>query len=127
MNIALLSDIKANILAVPESFRMESWFTRDDDAPCGTAGCIAGHALAIHESAKTLKEAAYSAHRRDLSISYQAAEILGLKQDQRWRLFDTFHWPTEFCRRYDSATNPLERAQATADRIDRFIATEGAE
>lgn len=129
MNIALLSDIKANILAVPETFRMESWFRSDINAPCGTTGCIAGHAVAIGCAAKTLKEIAKQ-YRADFLYSptpRYAGELLQLDDQQRSRLFYLSSWPFSFRLDYCRAENAPERVQVTARRIDHFIKTKGRE
>lgn len=36
-------------------------------------------------------------------------------------------WPVDLAKKYVKARGPKQRAQITADRIDRFIATNGAE
>lgn len=70
MNIILLSEVRAAILAEPQHVYMKSWVTTSDyaelstpahadllsgnchDTLCGTVGCIAGHTVAVGKRLK---------------------------------------------------------------------------
>ena len=118
-NFGLLLEVRAAILAKPETYSQE-WF-------CGTAHCIAGHAVAIADPALWL-------NCRDGSdfdskeVSNRATELLRLSWDQDARLCSfPSTWPNRLRDRYLAATTDRERAEVAADRIDHFIATGGEE
>lgn len=140
MNVKLLEQVKAMILKFPEHVNMDMWsegtlIADKQSAPlCGTAGCIAGWALAVEHGALT-KEFVM-----DNNIAEAAAELLGLlssgaeidieamKGFEADRLFYTELWPTEFrLAYYDTPARSSYRGQVVADRIDHFIATGGKE
>lgn len=129
MNIPLLTDVKFNILAVPESFDIDNWFKDNESAPCGTTGCIAGHVVAIVKRSKTL--AAVQVKVIDHAFHSQTREIaedaLGLSVAESQRLFFLGEWPVKYRCAYIIAKTPAQRARATANRIDWFIKTNGAE
>lgn len=129
MNIPLLTDVKFNILAVPETFEMYGWFTSRLDSPCGTAGCIAGHTVAVVRSVKTLAIAREGVNDHIFWSETReiAGEALELDSEQQIRLFFVRGWPLGYARKYNSAKTPFERSVATAARIDWFIKTNGAE
>lgn len=135
MNIPLLKEIQARILAEPDAFRMDTW-------SCGTAHCIAGWALVLSDLKIANPNAEPWAHvlTDGRSPMNAAAEALGLSTendgDGDWfddgnseakRLFLNDDWPRAFCNSYDEAESRRERAKIAAERIDHFIATNGAE
>lgn len=139
MNIELLEQIKARILAEPDAFRMDTW-------SCGTAHCIAGWALVLNNlSIANPDDHAVNQRltdgRRPIAV---AATLLGLDggEEGEWdeteavRLFCTYAWPERFEDRYDESyddgpddlpSRRRARAEIAAERIDHFIATNGAE
>lgn len=56
MNTELLLKVKSAILAEPRKFTMSQWAGKDEDSPCGTSACIAGHAVAIERGVSKLNE-----------------------------------------------------------------------
>lgn len=122
MNIELLQQIKARILAEPDAFRMDTW-------SCGTAHCIAGWACALngltvknpreHATAQTLTDGRYPGD--------VGAKLLGVRTPIADRLFMVSAWPKQFALAYLDTASRAERAQIAAERIDHFIATNGAE
>jgi hypothetical protein len=140
VNVELLQQIKARILAEPDAFRMDTW-------SCGTAHCIAGWACALVGDPVVVTDA-LPAFQLTVSGRYPAdvaSEALGLGKYLRDyvcpadSLFLDEAWPPEFAYAYDDALcdddgAPLntsdarrKRAEIAADRIDHFIATNGAE
>jgi hypothetical protein len=126
MNIPKLQIIKQQILAEPDSFRMDTW-------SCGTAHCIGGRAV-LNDGMKIVNpdDYAFNMMVEDGRSVYSAASIaLDLTEDQADRLFDVENWPDDLARRYDDdydiAPTRAMRAAIAAERIDRFIATDGAE
>lgn len=128
MNIELLQEIKARILAEPDSFRMDTW-------TCGTAHCIAGWAVLLsgltiaNPDAETFAQRLTDGRTPDMA----ATQVLDIPADpDDWdspaeRLFHVGDWPAEFEEAYEDAGSRSERAQIAANRIDRFIDTDGAE
>lgn len=134
MNVGLLLQVKDHILEEPRRLNMDILFLnlREEDIwfydlpapPCNTVGCIAGFAAALSGT-------------RDLTSYQGGMAALGLTREEAERLFTEprhwnnmcfrYHWPEDYARAYLAATNPTGRAQATAARIDHFIATEGRE
>lgn len=123
MNTELLLKVKAAILAEPLKFDMCWWFLESDDSPCGTAACIAGHAVAIDQKFKTLKRGL----KMNDEVESLAKNALMLTEVQSFRLFGVGYWPPEFEQKYFVANTPQEMAKVAADRIDHFIATDGEE
>lgn len=140
MNVPLLQEIRARIVAEPDAFRMDVW-------SCGTAHCIAGWALVLNGmTVGNPEEGAVfqrlSDGRRPMPV---AAELLGIghygpdnesfEETESDRLFCTYAWPSDFEERYESYDDDDKngslvrraRAQIAAERIDHFIATNGAE
>lgn len=116
LNIDLLQKVKAAILAEPEHFDM-SWWTQEND--CGTAGCIAGWAVAL-AGGKSLG----LVHARRLAghIAQEARDSLQISQEESNKLFLGEYWPEPFRSRYTDAKSK-RWASIAADRIDHFIAT----
>lgn len=121
MNIPLLLKVKAAILAEPRKFDMNWWFINNEESPCGTTACIAGWAVAIHGRFKSLKQG-YALESHPCRL---AERLLKLDESISRNLFHVEDWPSEFSYRYDRCKTPRGRAKVAADRIDRFIETEG--
>ena len=115
MNVALLREVKAHILADPDSFRMDQW-------SCGTAHCIAGWALLL-SGVPIDVEAGLTVS--DEFPSIVAREVLQIDGKQGHRLFHEPAWPIDFFERHFNARTRRKRAEIAAKRIDHFIATEG--
>jgi hypothetical protein len=108
--------------------------------PCGAVGCIAGNILILAGQIKPTEHyqgiGVYKFPENTLEL---AADALGIDEAQAKRLFflyewgrmhqgRTVGWPEPFeDRLYDATPGTLEYAQITAERIDHFIATNGAE
>jgi hypothetical protein len=132
MNVSLLKKIKTHILAEPDAFRMDTW-------SCGTAHCIGGWALVLNglKIANPDEDACYQALEDGRNPDVVAARLLDLSADvaddslddrtERSRLFLSDHWPDRFIDAYEDAQSCAEKAQIAAERIDHFIATNGAE
>jgi hypothetical protein len=128
MNVPLLLEIKAHILAEPDKFRMDTW-------TCGTAHCIAGWALELR-GFKIVNPTAWAAMQTvegGGSPGHVAARLLDLQSEDDYgemssdRLFIDDYWPEDFAERYGNAESRQERAIIAAERIDHFIATNGEE
>ena len=125
MNKKLLLRVKAQILAEPKQFIMGTWYTNFPDIfdgdlwegvkvpNCGTAACIAGWIVALHNNIKLNK--AIGGHGT-------AAMYLNIRRYEANRLFYVENWPGDLRARWDNAKSLEERAQIAAERIDRFIA-----
>lgn len=136
MNKELLLKIKEQVLAHPEHLDMTSgWISLADGtecyaasavaeligqpeklAACGATACIAGWAVVLSPEAE-----------EDGYIRNLASKLLGLTYGQSDNLFFVSGWPRQFGELYHDTRTPQERAQVVAERIDHFIATEGAE
>lgn len=129
INITLLRKVKKHILEEPRRLDMNVVLNGDqsgpDAPPCGTIGCIGGWTN-------------FLSGKPEDSLS-DAAIRLGLDSDEQGRLFEEpaytvsqpteerAGWPEKFMRRYLKAKTPQTRAKVTAERIDHFIKTKGAE
>lgn len=121
VNERLLRQVQQQILAEPASLHMGTF-------DCGTAACIAGHALRLsgnpvvnpHEPALHQRVRGY-AHPWDV-----AREVLALTEDEAQRLFDADSWPQPF-RIHFAEETVQQRAWWAAERIRHFIQTGGAE
>lgn len=105
--------------------------------PCGAVGCIAGNvcilAGIVKPSERFNKNYIYELPQNTLEL---AAEALGIEYQQAARLFYLSKWdraqgngwPEPFESRLEECDpGTLEYAQVTAERIDHFIKTNGAE
>lgn len=131
MNVELLEQVKARILAEPEHFRMDTW-------SCGTAHCIGGWAIALKGLVVVNPRAVHGCYQdvvvygETLSAMSVATELLDLDNaadgiTEAERLFITEYWPGVFEAAYRNAETREERAQIAAERIDLFVASNGAE
>lgn len=128
--IKLLRQIKRKILAEPRQFVMGGYFkqhVRWKIPNCGTAACIAGHALALRIKANPAKA-------RDVFTGWEqstvAAKYLGLDTQQADNLFHVSHWPRRFKKDawedssdFDSSGTAISNAKRAARRIEHFIKT----
>lgn len=111
MNIQLLRKIQKHISEEPRRYTFH-WRIPSSISPCGTQACIAGWAMVL--SGKRTPE---SVLKFDWN-SWDAAEVLGLSEDEKNRLF--IHWPDKFSANlHDPAT--------AVKRIDFFIETDGTD
>lgn len=134
MNVRLLRKVKNHILEEPRRFIMRTWLlTREyvggpsypsDNgakevkfAKCGTAACIAGWAVLLHDKRITNYD----------EIARRASELLELDEMKSYRLFGATWWPEPFGSQYRKAKTPTARAKIAAARIEHYIKTEGAE
>jgi hypothetical protein len=140
MNVELLKKVADEILARPEQFRMESWFTpKLDSIPeCGTACCIAGWAITIATDARIEGKFAPLVARRGFSFGdagpvsscsahVAAQKALDLTSAQAELLFYTYEWPPRFRDAYIESRNSTTRADVAFARIMHFIKTDGKE
>lgn len=127
INVRLLRKVERHILAEPRRLDMGYWAGDNDATPCNTAGCIAGWTEILSgESVASVKERGGCIAFSD--IPHTAAAHLRLARDQALLLFHTTHWPDNFYDAYYAHPRGSRgRARATADRIEHFIKTNGAE
>jgi hypothetical protein len=122
MNTELLLQVKTAVLRFPENVDMAGWTDGELIAAgpkCGTTGCIAGWALAIHRGS-------YDDDDKMMGATHdEAVKVLDLGHHQAQSLFHVDGWPKPLETRYlQSETNADSKgmAQAVSDRIDAFIA-----
>lgn len=127
MNVKLLEQVKGAILKHPENFDMELYaygtVVADKQAPpeCGTTACIAGWAIAIHDGVVEEPQSI----GQEMKIWQRAEEVLDLDSEQGRTLFHVSKWPEVFRRGYKCAESDADMAQIAAERIDRFIVSNG--
>ena len=134
----LLTKIKEAILKSPKLIDMYNWYelrspknieeSKQEDFPaCGMAACIGGWAILMTDPAEyaRLKKYADKWGYTDGGSEKESAEALKIDDEQAERLFYVGNWPRPMNTRYFTAKTPQDRAQATADRIDRFIESGG--
>jgi hypothetical protein len=121
MNIELLRKVQEQIVNHPETFRIDRW-------NCGTAQCIAGHALSMtgHQWMAPTNEPDNLVIAGDEATEVVAQRELALSFWQAKRLFYDWRWPSEFQVPYRNA-DYVGRAKIASERIDHFIATDGRE
>lgn len=145
MNVELLRQVEAHILAEPKRLHMRTWIVRQrhvhklvnqngdsrDYARCGTAACIAGWAvLIVHEPPGAPEfdpaETNPSTGMANWDVYNEAKSLLSLERRQADRLFDPINWPVAFAAgaRDDGSK---ATAEAAVRRIEHFISTEGRE
>jgi hypothetical protein len=137
VNVPLLRQVQAAILAKPDAFDMSGW--------CGSTSCIAGHAAAIAgwllPKGDPFSVAGWRVDVKPAAevgrpevvhvVGFVGPEpfirVLDLTEAQAERLFHAVSWPREFEDAYDAAPTPAAAARVAVDRIEHFIATDGAE
>jgi hypothetical protein len=124
MNIKLLEKVANAILDEPRKFDMGSWAKPSDLSPCGTACCIAGHAVAIGMALPSLQQVDVMDDNDMFAVARNARALIG--SSDLGNLFHLDDWPIEFRHAYWSATRE-ERGEVGFWRIQHFIATEGRE
>lgn len=127
MNTELLLKVRDAILAEPLKFDMRDWLAQSENSPCGTTACIAGWAASIHLGHEKLSETARLFNSNDSDDEFFPEEYLDIGPFEQDILFYKSNWPEPFRSQYLTAKNAADRARAAADRIDHFIATNGAE
>lgn len=117
MNIELLEETAYAILDEPRKFAMNIFVQKDSESPCGTAACIAGHAVCLHNNLASLKEL------YPMDIESAAREALDINYFGASDLFYMDNWPEEFYDEYRRAVGNEERAEVAFWRIQHFIAS----
>ena len=120
MNVRLLRRIKKQILAEPNTFRMDVW-------SCGTAHCIGGWAAVLTGWTPRIEHGgiAHSATKGSTcwDIGAITNDSLDIDTIQRVRLTSESRWPDPF---RGGRTRKI-RAELAAARIEHFIKTKGEE
>jgi hypothetical protein len=111
MNVALLRDVRAQILAEPERLYMGAWQNEPIAEGCGTACCIGGWAGALSGLVKkngtpTSVNVDWTAKGRRMLAKIETecghwespsellfTQVLGISDDQATRLFHVSEWP----------------------------------
>ncbi len=153
--IKKLREVSKTILAEPKRINMHGFGTAVDPdraeeselyPPCNTKGCIAGWAIFNNRPRlweKVLNATATSISGKAFIEDFyrpekMAIRILGISKEQAMRLFyfedwgfeykgEYLGWPNKFVSRYNKAKTDKIRAKVTAERIEHFIKTNGAE
>jgi len=154
--IRILRKVQAHILEEPHRLTMQAWGMvhseaggttgyeiKDDKVPaCRTTGCVAGWTIFLNnlklwkDFLKNAKDAGENINLKNETEPMDvAAEILGLSEEEALRLFvfssrsvgTNEGWPEKFSGRYQRAKTAKTRAKVTAERIEHFIHTNGAE
>ena len=148
MNVELLHRIKAHILENPMRIYMGEWSIELEErqeyesnsgetlmAPdCGTVACICGWAERLSWAKGSLGQTGGEGQtgRKLLGLhgssSFPAFVSTSTNFSEAQRLFHEECWPQDLRDRLAVATfQSAEYARVVADRIDRFIATDGKE
>lgn len=144
--IELLKKVKKHILAEPRRLDMDTMGEESDEAPCGTVACIGGWACVLNYKRPRIyydfcgylyvgnEMASWERARRILDLSEEEAELLFTEPKEAEAYTEARNngddraplcWPLSLARRYMEAKTPRGRANASAKRIDLFIASGG--
>lgn len=129
MNVRLLRRVQKKILKEPEQFLMERWYEHNPETVpnCGTAACIAGWAVALERrlTPEQARKKIYNPGTISDFIDY-AASLLNIGRRDAEALFSRDAWPDDLNSEYNkNRNNHKARARIAAERIDRFIETNG--
>lgn len=146
MNIELLHEVQQHILAEPVRFNMNDWWYVGMSAPfedlkiperrdkfarnpsCHTTACIAGWALALRPDFEFISVNQIDPdYINSDSVETTAATLLGITTEAATRLFHCEKWPANYAVAFYNTSNPPSKAKIACERIDHFIATNGAE
>jgi hypothetical protein len=123
MNIRLLREIQADVLAAPERYNMGVYLgfkPIEGGGWCGTIGCIAGSAVMKSlpdvevESFSHLGSALCLKNGTVVDVHAEARKLLGLTREQASELFLGYS-------ARDAIPGTRAYAQAVSDHIDKFI------
>lgn len=134
MNIPVLLQAKADILAHPDQCQMGDFYSQyldigeSDDGwghgleagGCGTAACIAGWIMFRVAGCATLADADSMIWGGE-PLDKHAMRHAGLTEDERHALFFTSGWPQDLKHKLWKSTTPEQFAGVMAERIDRLI------
>ena len=103
MNYELLHQLYEHCLFQPLTVNMSVWFTSVDyneAHPCGTEGCIAGHAIRLARGKEMLETLNDQVSVFDVAmlinpLARQAQKLLDLDDQQARRLFFVRYWPAK--------------------------------
>lgn len=129
LNFRLLRMIIKKIEANPEAYEQSVWGERADDAPCGTAACIAGWACFLDGKMdhKQLR-------RNQMGTAAKAAASLGLHvdlwvfRDEKDALFNgdpSEAWPEPYATRWLNAGDSKKRRARIAVAFLKHIINTG--
>jgi hypothetical protein len=122
MNVKLLRQVIKAILVHPKNTNMIFWVHhRDEEAVCGTTGCIAGWVVA-KAKLSNLRQL-----RDDGLIQESASDLLEVDRKTGNRLFFVGAWPEKFHQGWLEAPDRKSEAKVIASRIRHFIKTKGKE
>jgi hypothetical protein len=123
INKELFEKVKQHILTDPRRYNQRRFGEVSDDAPCGTACCIAGWAIVLSGGA-THKDAQLDFEHR-LDAFDTGAALLGLSDEEAEAVFCAYgeDWPEPFKTDFSEATNRHGKAKAAAAYIDHIIKT----
>lgn len=125
MNTRLLNQVANAILDEPTKFNMQDWVMADDQSPCGTSACIAGHVVIQSRGYRKVSSLLKNEQTDAVYIPDDARTALGLNYVESLPLFHVGNWPRGFKGPYRNAKTPEERADAAFWRIQYFIASNG--
>lgn len=135
-NKKLLLRAAKRIEDVPQSYDQATFHRIENEAPCGTAGCLAGEIIVCSErSVMKGIEKLGSVTRRWSNLDEEnppwpgdvAGDLAGFTSDERYSLFVTTNggtWPPKFANRYYKAKTQRGRANAAAALL-RYLANGG--
>lgn len=127
LNFPLLRRLVKKLETTPESYNQEVWGSKNKQAPCGTAACIAGWTAHL-DNKLTLKQL----WRNPKSAGKTAAKSLGLQvdlqvfTDESDTLFSGYppdYWPEPFGGQYMDATTKRQQARVAIRYLKHIIAT----
>jgi hypothetical protein len=82
LNIELFKKIRDRIAAIPAAYDQSIYFRPDDNAPCGTAACLAGEAIICSAPSVEAGVEALRYHDSREGVPEVAADLLGLPPAQ---------------------------------------------
>lgn len=146
-NIELFMAVRDKIAATPEAYDQAIWGRHEDDAPCGTACCIAGWACVLggvvspEEIRDTGASGVIGQIGEGRNVGDLAEVALGLSEQEgnvlftsmpegEWDNFDndgndiySGGWPEPFGSQWRNAVGDEERARAAVAYLNHIIET----
>jgi len=124
MNVKLLKRVRDRIKLRPQQFDMTDWFspsTNADQTPshCGTAACIAGWAMTLHQ--RTTPEKCQAPD--SLTFEEYGRQILDLTFHEGQSLFYVGEWPNPYSQQFAAIRDKLRDGdKLTPKQADRLFA-----
>lgn len=121
LNFALFRKVIKKLETAPEAYDQSTYATKSDDAPCGTAACIAGWATVLdgripHTRIRQLNRRADKYGQRALGLTNKESEVL-------FSGLPVCDWPRQFSSQWREVRSEGRQARVAIRYLKHIITT----